>query len=194
MEKDILIKYYFKKRKSVPEMAKILKKSENGINYWMSKHGIEKRSISEAVYLKNNPAGDPFKIKTPDNLYLAELKGFGLGLYWGEGNKKNKNSIKLANTDTGLINKFIEFLVEIFGVRKSDIKFSLQVFSDVDPEKVRKYWIKNLNIKASQFYKTITITKSSKLGTYREKNKYGVLMVYYHNTKLRNILIDMLPL
>jgi len=194
MNKNILLKYYIKEKKSAVEVARILGKSETGINYWMKKHGIKKRTISEAVYLKNNPKGDPFKIKIPNSLYLSELKGIGIGLYWGEGNKKNKYSIKLGNTDPALIKKFIEFLVKILGINKNDLKFSLQVFSDADPEKAKKYWIKYLNIKSQQFYKKITITKSGKVGTYKKKNKSGVLIVYYHNIKLRNILIDMLPL
>jgi DNA-binding Lrp family transcriptional regulator len=193
-DKEKLFKYYFKENKSISDIARLLDKSENGINYWMKKYGFKKRSISEAIYLKNNPNGDPFKIKNPDSLYLAELKGFGLGLYWGEGNKKNKNSVKLANTDAGLINKFIEFLVKILGVDRCDMKFSLQVFNDIDPEEARKYWIKELNIEASQFYKTVTITQSNKTGTCKEKNKYGVVNIYYHNTKLRNVLVNMLPL
>jgi DNA-binding Lrp family transcriptional regulator len=194
IEKEKLLKYYFKENRSISDIAKISGKSENAINYWMRKYGLKKRSISEAIYLKNNPNGDPFKVNKPNSLRLAELKGFGLGLYWGEGNKKNKNSIKLANTDAGLINKFIEFLVEILGVDKNDIKFSLQVFNDVDPEEARSYWINKLNINASQFYKTVTVTKSDKLGTCKEKNRHGVINIYYHNTKLKNILIDMLPL
>ena len=194
IDKEKLSKYYFKENKSISEIAKLLGRSENGINYWMKKYGLKKRSISEAVYLKNNPNGDPFKVKKPDSLYLAELKGMGLGLYWGEGNKRNKNSVKLTNTDVGLINKFIEFLVRILGIAKDDIKFSLQVYNDVDPEEARRYWINKLDIKASQFYKTVWFTKSDKSGTYKEKNKHGVVIIYYHNTKLRNVLVNMLPL
>ncbi|MFZ2975631.1 MAG: hypothetical protein WA055_03340 [Candidatus Moraniibacteriota bacterium] len=194
INKDILSKYYLEEKKSVCEIAEILGKSETGINYWMNKYKIKKRTISDAVYIKNNPNGDPFKIKTPNNLYLAELRGFGLGLYWGEGNKANKNSVKIANTDPELIKKFIEFLVKILGVDKKKIKFSLQVFSDVSPQKAKKYWIDQLKIDPKQFYKKITVTQSGKIGTYKKKNIYGVLMVYYHNTKLRNILINMLPL
>ena len=107
INKDALSKYYLEEKKSVCEIARILGKSETGINYWMNKYKIKKRTISDAVYIKNNPKGDPFKIKTPNNLYLAELKGLGLGLYWGEGNKANKNSVKIANTDSELIKKFI---------------------------------------------------------------------------------------
>jgi len=194
MNKGLLVKYYIKEKKSVSEIAKMLQRSENGVNYWIGKHQIKKRTISEAIYLKNNPRGDPFKIKKPRSLYLAELKGFGLGLYWGEGNKRNKNSIRLANTDAALVKKFIEFLVKIFGVKKEDVRFSLQVFGDVDPDMAKKYWVDKLEVKAEQFYNKITIIKSGKVGTYKEKNKYGVIMVYYHNTKLRNILVDMLPL
>lgn len=194
MDKDILLKYYIKEGKSVSEIARILNKSETGINYWIKKYEIKKRSISEAIYLKNNPEGDPFNVIVPDNLYLAELKGLGIGLYWGEGSKKNKNSIKLCNSDPSLINKFIEFLVKILGVDKDKLKFSLQVYDDVDSEKVKRFWIQYLKIKPEQFYHKITITESKKLGTYKKKNKLGVLNVYYHNTKLRNILIKMLPL
>lgn len=194
MDKKILLKYYIKEKKSISEIANILGKSETGINYWIKKYEIKKRTISEAVYLRNNPNGDPFNVKVPDNLYLSELKGLGIGLYWGEGSKKNKNSIKLCNTDPALINKFIEFLVKILGVDKNNLKFSLQVYNDINPRDAKKYWIDYLKIKPEQFYNKITITKSDKSGTYKRKNKLGVLNVYYHNTKLRNILIEMLPL
>jgi hypothetical protein len=194
INKEILLEYYFKEGKSVPEIAKIFRKSETGINYWMKKYGIKKRSVSEAIYLKNNPGGDPFNVKIPNSLNLAELKGLGIGLYWGEGNKKNKNSIRISNTDPMLIKKFIEFLVKILGVDKSKIKFSLQIFSDINPNQAKRYWLENLKGRSDQFYKKITVTQSGKIGNYREKNKYGVLTLYYHNTKLRNILIDMLPL
>jgi hypothetical protein len=194
MDKKILLKYYIKEKKSISEIADILGKSETGINYWIKKYSIKKRTISEAIYLKNNPDGDPFTVKIPDNLYLSELKGIGIGLYWGEGSKKNKNSIKLCNTDPALIGKFIEFLVKILGVDKKLLKFSLQIYDDLDSEEVKKFWVEHLKIEPEQFYNKITITKSDKLGTYKKKNKLGVLNVYYHNTKLRNILIEMLPL
>lgn len=194
MDKNILLKYYVKEKKSISEIAKILNRSETGVNYWIKKYEIKKRTISEAIYLKNNPDGDPFNVKKPSNPYLSELKGLGIGLYWGEGNKKNKHSIKLGNTDPFLIKKFIEFLIKILGVKKDDLKFSLQIFSDIDPKKAKKYWIEFLNIKPGQFYKKITVTKTGKIGKYKKKSENGVLIVYYHNVKLRDILVDMLPL
>lgn len=193
MNKQILEKYYLKQKKSSREIAFIFNKSESGINYWIKKHDIPKRTISDAVYLKHNPKGDPFELREIKTLELAELKGFGLGLFWGEGNKKNKTSIRLGNTDHNLIKKFIEFLVKICKINKNKLRFSLQIFSDINPIEAKNFWKNGLKIKESQFSKKITVSISKKAGNYKNKMKYGVLTVYYHNKKLRDIIVNMLP-
>lgn len=33
------------------------------------------------------------------------------------------------------------------------------------------------------------VTKSGSIGTYRSKNRYGVVTIYFGNTKLRDILV-----
>jgi hypothetical protein len=159
---------------------------------WLGKHSILKRSISEAIYIKKNPGGDPFKLTPPKTLREAELFGMGLGLYWGEGTKADKNVVKLGNSDPELIKVFMDFLVKFFDLKKDNFKFHLHLFSDIDINQATKYWMKDLKIKRSQFYKPF-VTITGKLGTYRKKSKYGVLTIYYLNTKLKNILIDMLP-
>jgi len=193
MDKDILVELYISEQKSAKEIARRLGCSENKINYWIKKHGIPKRSISEAVYISYNPNGDPFLFKEVKTIDQAFLYGLGLGLYWGEGTKADKSSVRLGNTDPELINKFIEFLKEIFAIKKKDLRFGLQIFSDAKPSKALDFWSKKLNISKSQFYKVV-ITKSGRIGTYRKKNPNGVLTVYYHNKKLRDLLISKLPL
>lgn len=185
-----LKKLYLKNHKSVPEIAKLLKCSDSRINYWLIKHHISKRTISEAIYIKHNPRGDPFKFHLPKNLKEAILFGLGVGLYWGEGNRANKNLVKIGNTDPALLKIFIQFLIEISNIKKSDLKFHLQIFSDINIKEAVKFWMKELGIKKKQMYKT-TITKTGAIGTYRKKSKYGVLTVYYANTKLRNILVNL---
>ncbi len=115
----------------------------------------------------------------------------GLGLYWGEGTKTNVTLVRLSNTDPALIKRFIEFLIRICGVEKNTLKFSLQVFDDMDTKEIEDYWQKELKVKPEQFYKT-TVTPSRGKGTYKNKTKYGVLTVCCHNKKLRDILVDML--
>ena len=176
---------------STAAIARTFVCSQHKVNYWLRKHGIQKRTISEAVYLKNNPQGDPFSISSPRTKKEAVLFGIGLGLYWGEGNKANKNAVRLGNSDPALIKVFVRFLDRFYGVQKEELKFHLHLFSDIDERIAKRFWIKYLGISQSQFYKSIT-TKSGSLGTYRTKSTYGVLTVYYGNTKLRNILVDMI--
>ena len=85
---------------SMMEIAGKMGHSPSGIKYWMDKLNIPRRSRSEATYLKRNPNGDPFKIKNKLNKNEILLKGLGLGLYWGEGDKSpNNTSVRLSNTD-----------------------------------------------------------------------------------------------
>jgi len=141
--------------------------------------------------LKYNPNGDPFKFVPPKNQSDHQLFGLGLGLYWGEGNKANKNMVKLGNSDPELLKKFILFLSRFFRVDKEDLKFHLHVFTDIDIEEAKSFWIKELKIKKEQIYKP-TITQTGKLGTYRKKSRYGVLTLYYCNTKLRNLIVSLI--
>jgi hypothetical protein len=183
--------FYIRDKKSAEEIAKLLGCSAHKVNYAMERYQIQKRSISEAIYVKNNPNGDPFHFQKPETLEGAMLFGMGIGLYWGEGTKADLGSVRLGNTDPGLSKTFIRFLVEIYGIQKKDLRFGLQIFTDMRVRETLAFWQKALKIERSQFYKPI-ITKSRSLGTYRKKSKYGVLTVYYSNKKLRNLLIKQL--
>ena len=174
------------------ETADLLKCSLHKVAYWMEKHRVPSRSRSDAMYVKHNPDGDPFKFQPPKTLEEAKLFGMGLGLYWGEGTKANLQAVRLGNTDPELIKTFIKFLVRFFDIRKQDLKFGLQIFSDIDPEEALDFWIKHLRIGKAQIYRP-TITKSGSIGTYKKKSQYGVLTVLYQNTRMRALLGSMLP-
>lgn len=191
IKEDFLRRMYLNKKKSAEEISRILKCSPRTVRYWMAKYKISTRSISEAIYCKHNPKGDPFKLKPPETLEEAKLYGLGMGLYWGEGTKANPDSIRLGNSDPLLISKFIKFLFKFLGIKKKDLKFWLQIFSDINPEEAIAFWVKKLKIKPEQITKP-TITISGSIGTYRKKSNYGVLSVYYNNKKARNLIIDLL--
>jgi len=188
---DLLRKLYTKEQKSSAQIAKILGCSEHKVNYWLEKHVITKRNISEAVYARMNPDGDPFSFIPPKNMKEAELFGMGLGLYWGEGNRANKNTVRLGNSDPELMEAFIIFLEKFFKVKRKSLKFHLHLFTDIEANEAFSYWMKNLKIAKNQFYKP-TITRTGKLGTYKKKSKYGVLTACFSNTKLRNIIVGLL--
>lgn len=190
--KEQLEKFYLQDKISMMDIALKLDCSVNRVVYWMDKHQIKRRTLSEAIYQRANPNGDPFKVRPIKTLEEARLFGLGMGLYWGEGTKTNKYSVRLGNTDPELIKAFMKFLVELFGVKKERLRFSLQIFSDIDPETALSFWLKELGVEASQFGK-IVVTISGSIGTYRKKSEFGVVTVHFHNKKLRDIIVGMLP-
>ena len=115
--------------------------------------------------------------------------GLGLGIYWGEGSKKSKYSLRVANTDVGIIKTFRKFLLDICGVRKNKITFSIVCFNDVDPDNSRNFWAKELGILPEKFGKITVIPKQGK-GTYKKKSLYGVCTIQVSNIKLRNWMMQ----
>ena len=186
--KDFLEKEYLHDKKSVAHIADSLGCSQSKVNYWLLKYGIQKRSLSDAQYVKQNPHGDPFSFNSPKTNEEWFLYGMGLGLYWGEGNKKSKTAVRLGNTDPGLLRYFLDFLIKIYNIDKNRLRFGLQIFTDNDPVKVKKYWCKELKISADKFQKII-ITPSVRKGTYGVKSQYGVLTIYFSNIKIRDIIV-----
>lgn len=191
MGEERLRKWYLEELLSVAEIAREISVSQSKINYWILKYKIPKRSISDAVYLRCNPRGDPFTFKSPKTEAEWRLFGLGIGLYWGEGNKRNKSSIRLGNTDPRLIRVYIVFLNKIYGIDKDKLKFGLQIFSDISPVVAQKFWMNELDIKKSQFQKVI-VTPSRGIGSYRNKSQCGVLTVYFNNTRLKKAFDELI--
>jgi hypothetical protein len=86
----------------------------------------------------------------------------------------------------------MRFLIELFGVEKDKLTFALQTFTDIDTDSALEYWCSKLDVKLSQF-RTVHVTISGSLGTYRRKSQYGVVTVLFHNRKLRDIIVGSLP-
>lgn len=190
--KEELQRFYVHERKSMKQIADQLRCSLHKVEYWLNKYRMPRRSISDSVYIRNHPKGDPFRFDPPRTTADWKLFGMGIGLYWGEGTKANKYAIRLGNTDPELIKTFLTFLIRFFRIKRADCHFGLQVFSDMEPAKALDFWSKKLKIHKRQFYK-VTVTRSGSIGTYRQKSQYGVITVYYHNRKLRDRLVALLP-
>ena len=169
---------------SMVEIAQTLRCSPHKIVYWMDKYEIKRRSRSEALYRKRNPFGDPFLIKQNLNEKDIFLYGLGLGIYWGEGEKVSKYSIRVANTDPYILILFSDFLQKICGVKKEKMTFSLVCFNDSDPIKAKNYWAKMLGISDKKFGKIVIIPKQGK-GVYKRKSQFGVCTITVSNIKLK---------
>ena len=192
MDESNLRHLYLTKAMSMQEIADYLGFSVNKISYWLKKYSVSMRTHSEASYVKYNGLNDPFKIKSNLTVDDERLFGMGIGIYWGEGNKKSQNAVRVGNTDATLIKVFIRFLTDICGVNRKKIRYGLQLFTDVDELEAVNFWIERLNITRNQIMPTISRIKSGKIGTYKVKNQFGVMTVYVFNRKLRDWLVDQL--
>ena len=185
--RELLSELYLIKKLSSKNIAIQLKCSETNINYWIKKFNIKKRTISEAIYQKNNQKGDPFLLNHPKTLRQMFLFGLGLGLFWGEGTKRNLHAVRLSNSDPELVKKFIDFLVNIYNIDKNKLRFQLLSYDDLNLNKLMTFWTKYLSVKSIQFFKSTILKKRGK-GTYLKKMKRGVIIVSFGNIKLRNLI------
>jgi len=168
---------------SIMEIANKIGCSNSGVEYWMNKYKIPKRSRSEANYLKYNPNGDPFRIKTLKTRKDIELFNLGIGLFLGEGSKKNKFNVVIANSDPQILKLFLKFLRKICGIEERKIKAALNIFDDIKTKEAVDFWSKITKISVGRI-NTITIRKS-KGGTYKNKSRWGTLSIYVPNVKLK---------
>lgn len=183
MDSSTLIQLY-NSGKSMKEMADILGCSVHKISYWMSKHGHNRRTRSEATYIKLNPTGDPFKIKLDLSMDEAILYGVGIGIYWGEGDKNSPTAVRVTNTDPYLLRTFIQFLLVVCQLERRKLLYSIVCFNDSNVEEVRRYWQQELEIIPDKFGKIVQIPQQGK-GTYKRKSKFGVCSVTVSNPKLK---------
>lgn len=170
--------------KSMIDIAELSYCSVHKVAYWMEKYGIKRRSINDAIYLKLNPNGDPFKIKKVLSRSDFFLYGLGLGIYWGEGDKSPKQSVRVANTDPGLLIMFKKFLINICGVSENKILYSIICFNDSDPKQCARFWKEKLELLEEKFGKIVQIPPQGK-GIYKNKSQFGVCTLSVHNIKFK---------
>lgn len=180
---------YIEKKQSLSEIAIRLNFSVHKVTYWMSAYKIPRRSQSDAVYIKANPGGEPFKIKTCLTVEDERLKSLALGLYWGEGTKTNLQAIRIANSDFGVIRNFLRYLVRVCQVKEEKVHYYLQVFKDNDVKLAKAYWASQLSIDQSRINTGKPIPSMGK-GTYKKFSRYGVMTLAFFNTHLKSYLMN----
>ncbi len=183
--KEELEKLY-KSGLSMQEISAKTGSSYHQVTYWMDKYGIPRRSLSEAIYTKQNPDGNPFEIKELQDRKDFELFNLGVGLFLGEGTKRDKFSIRFTNSDPKIMKLFLRFLREICKVKETKIKAWLNVFDDIKTAEATDFWVKITGIPISRFDKTII--RKNKVGNYKNKSLHGTLTIYVSNKKLKNLM------
>src|SRR3989344_4377969 len=121
-----------------------------------------------------------------DPLFLA-----GLMLYWGEGDKSQKNvQVKLANSDPEMIRIFHLFLIETLKIPREKIAAWLLLYPDLIDSVQKNFWSKTTGIPLGQFKKSIYIT-----GRHPTKRlSYGVCSIFISSRAFKERILKWLEL
>lgn len=142
---------------------------------WSKIHqNYREQAKNEFVTLKNNP------------LFIA-----GLMLYWGEGDKRSKNSqVKLANTDPAMIRIFYSFLKDVIAVPTEKIHIWLLLYPDLLDNVQKNFWSKATGVPLSQFKNSIYIQ-----GRHPTKRlSYGVCNIYVSSREFKEKIMTWIDL
>ncbi len=127
-----------------------------------------------------------FPVLVHNPLFVA-----GITMYWGEGDSKIKNPLRLSNTDPRMIRLYVHFLRSVLGVQKQRIRLALILYPDLDDVECKKFWSETAGLSALCFVKTQYIR-----GYHPTKRlKYGVCVVVVSSRQLKekvSVWIDLL--
>lgn len=114
----------------------------------------------------------------------------GIMLFWAEGSK-DRYSIIMTNSNIHMLSFFIQFLKKYFKMKKEDIKFSFQFYSNngISVEEVKKYWIKGLKL-PEECFKRYTVDKRYEKAPGMKKGKapYGIGRIVINSVRKKQMI------
>lgn len=201
------------KELSYSEIKKRLNVSKSTLSYWLRDFPLSEEKILELRrknWTKGEASRERFRLtmrekkeqlaKISYDKYRQKLKFVsketlfvaGLMLYLGEGAKKKESSIVLANTDPKVIKFFVKWLTDFLSVSKTQMRVQLHLYENMDIEREKDFWKKELNFGAEQFYK-VSVRKLQKSSfSYKSSFNHGTCSLYaFSAEKYRELMMAM---
>lgn len=119
-----------------------------------------------------------------DNTHIVEL-ALAM-LYLGEG-LKTKSGLGLGNSDPLILKFFVNILIKNYNVDIDKIKCALHLRADQNPEKLKRYWSKQLNLPLTNFTSPSIDKRTAGRPTFNTYN--GVCVVQCGNIALQRKLL-----
>ena len=137
----------------------------------MARHQVKLNSLSEA----KTWAAQQFA-----NFTQRDLMMVGLGLYIGEGSKRDE-VIHLMNSDPAVLNLAVRWIVDILGVPLQNLRVVVHIYPDNSEQEAKKFWSKSTGIPLHQFGKTQVDRRTNK-----SLAKHGILPYGTAHIKVRS--------
>lgn len=140
----------------------------------------------KAIYAEaREEARATYPVLREDQTFIA-----GLVAYWGEGDKASVHTVRITNTDPGIIKLFKHFLMEICQTPMERVKVYLLLYPDLKVDEVRKYWSSQIGMPLSSFNKPVYIQGRHKT----KRSPYGVCTLCITSRYLKEKMLVWLEL
>ncbi len=205
------IKLRAESRLSYSEIQKRLNIPKSTLSYWLQEHPLDEAEIIELrrrAWLKGEVSRERFRNtmkkkreRLERGVYYQQTKKLinikkesyfvaGLMLYLGEGDKKNRNRVGIANTDPAVIQFFVKWLKDFLEVKKQKIHAELHLYENMDIEAEKLFWEKITGFSKSQFYKTQIRKIQKGRFTYQGPQRHGTCSIIFASVdKKREIMM-----
>ena len=209
--RQVAVELRVRKRLSYSAIQRKLGVARSTLSYWLREHPLEEKEIAKlrrSTWLKGEASRERFRVsmrekreRTEEAMYhdqrkkLANVKKesifvAGLMLYLGEGDKKNRARVGLANTDPQVIQFFIKWLEDILGVEKCKMHIELHLYENMNIEKEEKFWRKITGMPKNQYYKTQIKKIHSGSLAYQGQQRHGTCSIIFNSVeKKREIMM-----
>lgn len=182
----ILQDLYYKRQKSVQEIAVQLGVGMSAIYRFMRKHNLARRDFRTLNQLRFSRKPPSYHLKSRLSAIEEKLKIAGLFLYWAEG-AKGGHTVDFANSNVGMCKIFIQFLRQICGIDESRLRGYLYCHENQDPQDLIRFWSKTLELPRAQFTKPyVRRYENDRDGVNKrpERMPYGLVHIRYSDVKL----------
>lgn len=191
--------------KSYNQIKKIIKVSKSTLSYWLKDYPLSEQRIRElrdwneqrienfrqTMQRKKEERWNQALQKAKKELLPLQKKDLliaGIFLYWGEGTKRMKEGLSIANTNPNIIKFTIFWMTKILGVPKSKIKAKLHLYNDMNTKKEHLFWSKELGISLEQFRKPY-IKKTTTISVDYSGFKHGTCAVFGGDVRLKEMVM-----
>lgn len=201
--------------KSIKEIAKKLKVSKSTVSLWcrdielspeqiqrlqermVSRNYMGRLKGARIQYKRRIKRTKHFKRQGLNRLGKLSDRDFliaGAALYWGEGSKKEKQGVRISNSDPEIIKFMLRWFKKVWDVHNDHINLSVTInkIHENRVKEVEEYWSEITKIPKEQFYKTILIKAKNKKNYKNFPTHYGTLTIKIRkSTNLHRQVIGM---
>jgi len=171
--------------KSIRDIAKRIKVAKSTVSFWCRDIKLTSKQVgllhekmllgsykgrlkgARMQYERRLKLTKELNRKGKDKLGPMSVRDFivaGAALYWGEGSKKEKQGVRLTNSDPKVIKFMLKWFKQVWNISKDQIKLAI-IINRIHKNRIKEveeYWSKITKIPKNQFNKTILIKAKNK--------------------------------